>query len=232
MPQNFIEVLLHAVAFETLVSIIVAIILGIASLIFNKQIRKYLKLGILWLTDNEVSIGIFYTKKYDDAPRKNFDNEIFEQLVREIKSDVITKTAVNPTFIRLYSENLGMKINVRLEEESDTETLISENPVMESYNITVSMDAEIKGIRQIGKVEDFVNLAEHIHNIIRAKCFHDSDVRQSFVICDVGKIDKQRIDVVQDTKLESEITFAKENIKIKSRAPQSLRKTVKKYVYA
>ena len=227
-PTNFTNQLLLDVVITLIVTIIVA---GIG-LFFNKRIRKYIKLGILWLKDDNVSLTAFYTKKYDFAPTHMFDNDIFEQLNKEVTSDKINKVAVNPKFIRLYSENLGMKINISLEEEPDLSSIELDNPKIVSYNVIVSMDAEIKGIRQLDRIEYFTNLSESIHNIIRNQCFPEMGVRQSFVICDVSKIETSRTDVIEDSSLESEISFSEKTIKIKTKSPQTLRKTVKRYVYA
>jgi hypothetical protein len=209
---------------------VVSGIIAVIGLVFNKKIRKLIESGILWLTDKQVGISAIYIKKYNDPPIKDFDNDIFNTLISEIKSDKITKVAVNPKFIRIRSQKLGMKLGISLEDES--EVLSEDMPELESYNVIIRMDAEIKGVRHIDRLEDFTTIADTIHNIIRTKCFPNQNVRQSYVLCDVDRIDKHRHDKIKDLNLESEITFSDNNMKIMSKAPQSLRKTVKKYVYA
>lgn len=236
MSEYFFDLDPNNVSTQLLLQIIaglfVVAIVSILGLFFKNKIQNIIKLAILWLTDDKISLNAFYIKKYNVEPTNPFGNEIFQQLINEIKHDKITKSTINPNFILLFSENLGMKIKIQYEKEFDLETIEAETPKISSHNIKISMDANIQGIRQLNRIEDFTILAESVHSIIRNICFTSSGVSQSFAVCDISKIEKNRNDSIQDDTLESEITFSEKTIKIKTRSPQSLRKAVKKYVYA
>lgn len=231
MPCEIFEWSCDELVKEYVLQIIIAVsLIGIGG-VFNKKIRKYIEIGILWLSDKQVSMTAFYTRKYDNPPTHEFDNEIFDKLSSEIRSDRISKVAINPKFIRLRSERLGMTLDVSIKEEPNLQLLSSNTPEIQSYNVVVKMDADIRGIRQIDRIEDFANLAEKIQNIIHLKCFPNEDARQSFAVCDIDRLDKHRNESIDDESLKSRITFSDKNLKITSSEPQFLRKTVKKYVY-
>lgn len=214
-----------------LAGIIVTLIFVIPTVLFNKKIRKFIRKYYFQFTDSRTGISAIFTQKYDNPPTKYFDTEIFNELQNQIKHDKISKVMIKDHFLRIYSENLGMKLDILLNEEPDLMSL-NEHQI-KSYNVDVKMDAQIKGVKQISRLQYFIDTALNIQHIIQLRCFANETVRQSFIICDLNQIsNKLRNENIEDHELSAHISFVDNHLAITSTNPQTITKTVKKYAYA
>lgn len=226
--------LVNQIAFETIVGIIVTIIIAALVFLFNERVRKFFGKYWMILIDKQAGIIVSYTQKYDEPPNASFDASIFDELRDQLNNiDTITKVATNPKFIRIRSKKLGMTLDISLEEEPELSDSSEGEPEIASYNVVVKMDAEIHGVRQFSRIQDFMDIALKIHHIIHLRYFRDQRIRQSFAICDVVKISsKPRHENFNDEDLKARVSFVDYDLAITSKEPQNLSKTIKKYVYA
>lgn len=213
--------------------IFVIAVLTIAG-VFHKRIAKFIGKYYLLFTDKQAGIIITYTQKYNEPPTKVLDVDIFDELKNQLRNtDKITKVAVNPNFLRIKSDKLGMTLDIAIIEEPKLDTLSMDTPYVNSYSVVIKMDAEIRGVRHIDRVQDFINTALTIHHIIQLRCFKDQEIQQSFAVCDIVKLlGKPRNQNIEDDDLKARIAYIDHDLAITSKEPQNLSKTVKKYVYA
>lgn len=220
-------------ALQIIIALSIIVITGITGIVFQKKIRKFLVKRYLLITDKETGIISIHTRKYDVSPIKELDTEIFNEIKKQINTDEIEKRTIHPKFMMIYSQKLGMQVDVQLEEEPNLETISSENPEIENYNVIVKMDSEIKGASHIDRMEHFINLAEKIQQVIQLRCFPNAKMIRSFMICDILQHPIQHEqESREDQDLQAKVTYTNNYMTITTNAPQNLTKTVKKYVYA
>src|SRR5690348_6959884 len=136
--------------------IFVIAVLTIAG-VFHKRIAKFIWKYYLLFTDKQAGIIITYTQKYNEPPTKMLDVDIFDELKNQLRNtDKITKVAVNPKFLRIKSDKLGMTLDVAIVEEPKLDTLSMDTPYVNSYSVVIKMDAEIRGVRHIDRIQDFI----------------------------------------------------------------------------
>lgn len=218
---------------ELTFQVVILVILGVAGLIFNKKIRKFVSTQYRKISDLKTGTVITFIQKYSEPPIQKFGYELFDELKSHLQNDTITSSAINPNFLKIHSRSLKMKFRISLEEEPDLSTIDNERPEIKSYNVTISLDNEIVGLKQLDKIQDVTDLVILIQHKIQRKCFPNSEVRQSFVTCDISDISpKPRNENKEDENLHAKITFLDHDMTITSNDPQKLAKTVKKYVYA
>ncbi|MCV0431677.1 hypothetical protein [Nitrosopumilus sp.] len=208
---------------------------SVISAVIPKIRRKFKTLFfrmILKIQGNDVGINAVYLKNYLEPPQGKMNNDIFDQIKNEISYDKIDKVSMHPRFLKIRSNKLGMKLIISIEKEY----LEIEDEELQSipYNVTIEMDADIKGTSNIHNLDDFVTISEKIQEIIRTKLFPNAEVGQSYVVCTVNNI-LNDVSIDNEKKFEFEdnqITMSGNTTTILSHTPRNLTQILKKYVYA
>ncbi|MGH9879766.1 MAG: hypothetical protein ACRD5H_19225 [Nitrososphaerales archaeon] len=223
---------LDKVAEEIVVTLVVTAILAALGVIFRRQWKMWLRKAKLYFSDKQIKMKAFAVAKFDSPPTKDLDNAIFKEIQSQITNDNFSSQTVTPRFLRMRSDNLGMSISISIEEEPDTATLSEGKLEILSYNIVVRMEAEIRGVKQIDVVQDFINICDKSIRIIQRNCFSSSE-RSYFVVCDVrDAIDEPKNKELSDWKLGATISYHDTILTIISNEPAHLVRTIKKYVYS
>ena len=204
---------------------------------FNKKvrlrIRKIFKKLLLRIHEDNLGINATYLKNYDRPPITNMDDSLFQKIKSEVTDDNLERITIHPRYLKIKSIKLGMKLFVSVEQEYVN--IVDEEYEQIPYNVTVKMDADIKGSSQIHNINNFIIISEKIHEIIRAEIFGSGvDLKQSYVLCTINNVENT-IDNNSKKSFEYEdnkITIKKDSTTILSHTPTNLTKILKKYVYA
>ena len=198
----------------------------------RRKIKKLFFRLLLKIQGNDVGIKAVSLKNYLEPPDGKLNEEVFKQIKNEIAHDKIEKVSIHPRFLKIRSNKLGMKLIVSIEKEH----LEIEDEELQQmpYNVSIEMDADIKGTSNMHNLDEFITISEKIHEIVRMKLFSNSEIGQSYVVCTVNNIPN---DVTKDSKKtlefeDNKITLRSNSTTILSRNPHKLTKTLKKYAYA
>lgn len=195
----------------------------------RRKIKKIFHKILLKFQGDDVGINAVYLKNYLGSPNGKLTDEIFEKIKNEIQYDKIQKVSIHPRFLKIRSNKLGMKLVISIEQEQIE--IEDEEYQKIPYNVSVEMDADIKGSSNIHNLSDFINIAEKIHEIIRTTLFAGIDLNQSYVVC---TINNTLNDIASDSKKsfkfeDNEITLRKDSTTILAHSPHSITQTLKKY---
>ncbi len=207
--------------------------IGISSIPqIRRMARRSFNLLMLRFQADEVGINATYVKNYEQLPDGGFSNSLFETIKNEISHDQIQKTALDQRFLRIRSVKLGMKLSVSLDDE-DAE-IGDDDHGHASCNVILEMDADIRGTSNISHLDNFIAIAEKVHEIIRTSLFSEVILNSSYVICRVNNIvnDMDRQSTRSQTVDGDTITYKNNSTYIKSYNPHNLIKILKKHVYA
>ena len=198
----------------------------------RKRIKKLIFQSLLRIQGNDVGISATYLRNYLEPPIGKLTDEIFQQIKLEISNDQIKKVSLHPRFLKIRSNKLGMNLVISIEQEH----LDVEDEELQStpYNVTIEMEADIKGTSNMHNLDEFVSISEKIQEIIRAKLFPEAENGQSYAVCTANNIqnditnDSEKIFEFEDNK----ITLRKDSTTILSYSPRKMSKALKKYAYA
>ena len=228
-----IEAIIDFVAKNLLWMLGIVIPLGI-SLIpkIRARIRKSFTRLMLKFQADDVGINATYVKNYERSPDDIFTNELFDVIKHEVSYDQLQKISLQRHFLRLHSTKLGMKLSISL--ESQNIKIEDEEYEMIPFNVTIEMDADIKGTSNIDHLDNFITTAEKIHEIIRIHLFSGIELNSSYVICKINNItnDMNSQLTKSQTIEDNTITYKNNSTSIKSYNPHNLTKILKKCVYA
>lgn len=186
---------------------------------------------MLKIQSNDVGINAVYLKNYLGSPKEKISDELFKKIKDEILHDKIEKISLHPRFLKIKSNKLGMKLIISIEQEHVD--IVDEELEELPYNVTVEMDADIKGTSNMHNLDEFITIAEKIHEIIRTKLFPDANLGQSYAVCTINNIIN---DIHKESRKsfefeDNKITIKKDSTTILAHNPRNLTKTLKKYVY-
>lgn len=216
---------------EVLLTVAYTMIVGILYK-FRKQVRiQYRKFRYLWL-NVPARIRATSIEKYENEPRVWLSAEVFES-IQTRTTDKLTKEGVHEHAIELVSDRLGMPLVIWLEEEYDTSTIGSDEPEVLAFKVEVDMQADLRlGIRDVDEFQDFVTLANQIHESVRETCFGSSKPYEKYVLCRAKRDTKlvvRRIGKIQDDKLKVQVETEEGMVEIISSEPTYLVRALKKY---
>jgi len=223
---NAIASFLTQFEIEILVVIAVAILEAI-----TKIPRRYVKYVYYRLSGKPFRIEVAFHRTYKGTMDSAFNSEIVRILFEQSDSNVLRKEVLQPHFLSIWSEKLGMTVSASLEEEIENEENYSEQTAILGYNIVIKHDAEMRGFNGVNDVHEFVTLATKLERIIAEQCFQESNVEPNYVVCDVKDYISKPISMhLTDEKRSAEISIHDKVLTIKSSEPHDLPKLLSHYL--
>jgi hypothetical protein len=212
---------------------IAEIIIAILIAVFNKQIRKAIKLGFAYATDKPIRMTLLFTEKFNSPPKKLIDGLMYDSLVQASASDTISRISLAPHLLRLHSQSLGMQVSISLDEELQTTLLESAGQALVAGTyLNVKADAEIRGIRRVDDTLDFVIIATKASQSIGLNSFAGVKPERSYVVCDIQNfLGKPRTWEYYDKQFAAKISLHDGVMTIIAEEPVNLPRVIKRYVW-
>ena len=172
--------------------------------------------------DKIVVVGHGFQKKTQKTPKQQIE-----------RAEQIKKERLSGQNMEITYRDIGVRIQISLDEEIDTSRIEEGNDSILGYNAKVQIRDGIKlGSRNLDDFQEFINLATKTQDIIWKELFGGERQVQKFIICDIKRGIKplDKYNEISDKKLSSKIKFKNDSIQIVTSEPYFLLRCIRKYI--
>jgi hypothetical protein len=183
----------------TIVSSIISFILGSVLTYFRKKwlVAVQIVRSYIFNAPARVKTAV-HIRKYPDQPETFLSPAIFKAFFETMAEEGITKRSLGESSMRLYSEKLGLPLNVWLVEEPSLTGEQEEKP-QQPYKVSVELDGELRiGYRNVSDFQEFMTLSTRMQDTVRDQCFPTKKPSEEFLICEISRKTRFQTRVLKD----------------------------------
>jgi hypothetical protein len=216
----------------TVASSVISFILGGVLTYFRKKWLLLVQIMRSYIFNAPARVKIaIHIRKYRDQPEAFLSQTIFNAFYEVMGESGISKRALGESSMRIFSERLGLPVNVLLVEEANPEGQ-DENPP-QPFKVSVELDGELRiGYRNVSDFQEFMTLAAKMQDTVRDKCFSAKKPTEEFLICEINRKTRFQTRVLKDkidNELRVKVSIHDSNVNLVCEEPSYAVNAIRKY---